>query len=57
MVWVVFGNEEKVVWVVHFLEQDLVHYLRRQMMGAREVVVLALGLKDWEQEERLEWVY
>ena len=49
--------EVKEVSVVRCLEQEPVHHLRRQMMGARLVVVLRLGLKDWEQEERLEWVY
>ena len=49
--------KEKEVSVVQCLEQEPVHHLHRQMMGARLVIVLRLGLKDWEQEERLEWVY
>ena len=50
-----FLKIEEEVSVVQCLEQEPVHHLHRQMMGARLVVVLRLGLKDWEQEERLEW--
>jgi hypothetical protein len=45
------------VQMVRFFEQEPCHHLRRQMMEARLVVVLRLGLKDWEQEERFERVY
>jgi hypothetical protein len=57
MVWGFLEIEVKEVSVVQFLEQGLVHRLRRQTMEAGLVVVLGLGLKDWEQEERLERVY